>query len=246
MYFQIDTELVYWNFFLDFGPLNLGQLYRFSTKLNSMLKKKRDHVICFYSSTVSTKRANAVYLICAWQLLYLDRTPEEAYRGFKSILNTSAATSSAAAAARTRRNLKGTEPMEVEGGGAATAEEEDTTTATTASTSTTTTTTTSQNPNQSAPPRQPNSSTLAALPSFHDASPCNCTYDLTILDCLRGLAKARMYRFFDFRSFDVREYEFYEQVEVSIARVCVCAAAAAAMLAHSDSIGLCVPYRMVT
>ena len=28
-FFCIDAELIYWNFFLDFGPLNLAQLYRF-------------------------------------------------------------------------------------------------------------------------------------------------------------------------------------------------------------------------
>ena len=37
-YFSIDEELVYWNFFLDFGPLNLGQLYRFCTILKNKLE----------------------------------------------------------------------------------------------------------------------------------------------------------------------------------------------------------------
>ena len=54
-----------------------------------------------------------------------------------------------------------------------------------------------------------------SLQPFHDASPCACTYNLTVLDCLRGLAKARAYRFFDFSQFDVEEYEYFEQVEVS-------------------------------
>lgn len=83
-FFNIDTELVYWNFFLDFGPLNLGQLYRFCTTLNAKLSSKEleSHVVCFYSSMMSKKRANAIYLICAWQVLYLGRTPEESFRGF--------------------------------------------------------------------------------------------------------------------------------------------------------------------
>lgn len=51
------------------------------------------------------------------------------------------------------------------------------------------------------------------IPPFHDASPCECTYDLTILDCLRGLAKARQFNFFNFHEFDVKEYEWFEQVE---------------------------------
>ena len=63
--------------------------------------------------------------------------------------------------------------------------------------------------------------TFAAIPPFHDASPCECTYNLTILDCLRGLAKARMYNFFNFDNFDIKEYEWFEQVEVSAYFLCL-------------------------
>lgn len=50
------------------------------------------------------------------------------------------------------------------------------------------------------------------FPPFHDASPCACTFDLTIPHCLRGLEKACRFGFFDFNTFDVEEYEHYEQV----------------------------------
>ena len=56
--------------------------------------------------------------------------------------------------------------------------------------------------------------TIAPLPDFHDASPCQCTYDLNVLDCLQGFAKARLHGFFDTETFDVEEYEYFEQVEV--------------------------------
>lgn len=84
-YFSIDSELIYWNFFLDFGPLNLGQLYRFSSKLNSKLSSPqfKDSIICYYSGPKGQHRANACYLICAWSMLYLGRTLEEAYFGFQ-------------------------------------------------------------------------------------------------------------------------------------------------------------------
>lgn len=39
-FFCIDDELVYWNFFLDFGPLNLGQTYRFCQILSHKLHDK--------------------------------------------------------------------------------------------------------------------------------------------------------------------------------------------------------------
>jgi cell division cycle 14 len=157
---------VYWNFFLDFGPLNLGQLVRFSKKLNDKLRKFP--AVCFYSNTVPAKRANAIFLICAWQLLYLDRTPEQSYAGFDRLNQSSISSSS------------------------------------------------SSNPEYSLPPvsQSQGAPTIADLPPFHDASPCQCTYDLTVLDCLRGLQKAREHNFFDKETFDVEEYEFFEQVEV--------------------------------
>ena len=37
-YFSIDDELVYENFYADFGPLNLSMLYRYCTKLQRKLK----------------------------------------------------------------------------------------------------------------------------------------------------------------------------------------------------------------
>lgn len=143
-FFTMDNELIYWNFFLDFGPLNLAQLYRFCQRLNTKLKSEalRDKVIYYYSGSHAHKRTNAAFLICAWSVLYLDRTPEEAYRPFRG--------------------------------------------------------------------------TYPPFPPFHDASPCVCTYNLNILDCLRGLAKARYYKFFDFSKFNVEEYEYYEQVRPSL------------------------------
>ncbi|KAF1648150.1 Dual specificity protein phosphatase CDC14A, partial [Eudyptes chrysocome] len=48
---------------------------------------------------------------------------------------------------------------------------------------------------------------------FRDASFGNCTYNLTILDCLQGINKALQHGFFDFKTFDVDEYEHYERVE---------------------------------
>ncbi|XDV26886.1 hypothetical protein PO909_030511 [Leuciscus waleckii] len=48
---------------------------------------------------------------------------------------------------------------------------------------------------------------------FRDAAFGNCTYDLTILDCLQGIRKALQHGFFDFENFDVEEYEHYERVE---------------------------------
>uniref|UniRef100_A0AAQ4QMW9 Cell division cycle 14Ab n=1 Tax=Gasterosteus aculeatus aculeatus TaxID=481459 RepID=A0AAQ4QMW9_GASAC len=48
---------------------------------------------------------------------------------------------------------------------------------------------------------------------FRDASFGNCTFNLTVLDCLQGVRKALQHGFFDFETFDVDEYEHYERVE---------------------------------
>ncbi|KAM4871710.1 dual specificity protein phosphatase CDC14A isoform 1-T1 [Thomomys bottae] len=141
-YFSIDEELVYENFYADFGPLNLAMVYKYCCKLNKKLKsyslsrKKIVHYTCFDQR----KRANAAFLIGAYAVIYLKKTPEEAYRALLSGSN---------------------------------------------------------------PPYLP----------FRDASFGNCTYNLTILDCLQGIRKGLQHGFFDFETFDVDEYEHYERVE---------------------------------
>ena len=166
-FFSIDQELVYWNFFSDFGPLNLGQLYRFCQKLNNKLNDPRltNRVIIFYSNSSFEKRSNAMYLLSAWQVLYMGRSSEDACAPFKSAIFP---------------NNYGESRQ--------------------------------QSP-RSVIPRGKNA--LSPVPPFHDASPCECTYDLNILDCLRGLAKARANNFFSFDDFNIKEYEYFEQVEVS-------------------------------
>ncbi|XP_065512096.1 dual specificity protein phosphatase CDC14A isoform X1 [Caloenas nicobarica] len=141
-YFCTDEELVYENFYGDFGPLNLAMLYRYCCKLNKKLKYfslSRKKVV-YYTSFDQRKRANAAFLIGAYAVIYLKKTPEEAYRTLLSGSN---------------------------------------------------------------PPYLP----------FRDASFGNCTYNLTILDCLQGINKALQHGFFDFKTFDVDEYEHYERVE---------------------------------
>uniref|UniRef100_A0A8C6UDT6 Cell division cycle 14Ab n=1 Tax=Neogobius melanostomus TaxID=47308 RepID=A0A8C6UDT6_9GOBI len=141
-YFCTDDEFVYENFYADFGPLNLAMLYRYCCKLNKKLKsytltRKR---IVHYTSFDQRKRSNAAVLIGGYAVIYLKKTPEEAYRALISGSNAS------------------------------------------------------------------------YLP-FRDASFGNCTFNLTVLDCLQGIRKALQHGFFDFETFDVDEYEHYERVE---------------------------------
>uniref|UniRef100_A0A3Q2D997 protein-tyrosine-phosphatase n=1 Tax=Cyprinodon variegatus TaxID=28743 RepID=A0A3Q2D997_CYPVA len=78
------------SFYADFGPLNLAMLYKYCCKLNKKLKsftisrKKLVH----YTSCDQKKRANAAVLIGAYAVIYLKRTPDEAYRTLISGNNT--------------------------------------------------------------------------------------------------------------------------------------------------------------
>ncbi|KAM4706930.1 dual specificity protein phosphatase CDC14B isoform 2-T2 [Discoglossus pictus] len=81
-YFSIDDELVYENFYADFGPLNLAMLYRYCCKLNkkiksfSLAKKKIVH----YTSCDPKKQANAAFLIGSYAIIYLDKLPEDVHK----------------------------------------------------------------------------------------------------------------------------------------------------------------------
>ncbi|XP_035735368.1 dual specificity protein phosphatase CDC14AB-like [Vespa mandarinia] len=81
-FFSIDNELVYNNFYNDFGPLNLACLYRYCYKVNKKLNNpiNKHKQIVHYTSKSERKRANAAYLIASYAILYLNKTPKEAYK----------------------------------------------------------------------------------------------------------------------------------------------------------------------
>ncbi|KAK4467511.1 hypothetical protein MN116_008928, partial [Schistosoma mekongi] len=56
------------SFYSDFGPLNLGQLYKYCIKLNKKLKSASlNEKIAHFTSCDSRKRANAAFLIGSYQ-----------------------------------------------------------------------------------------------------------------------------------------------------------------------------------
>ncbi|RZF36487.1 hypothetical protein LSTR_LSTR015289 [Laodelphax striatellus] len=84
LYFSIDDELVYDNFYSDFGPLNLAMLYRYCTELTKKLQTcssiQARKKIVHYTTMDDKKRVNAAFLIAAYAVLVLGRSPDEAYR----------------------------------------------------------------------------------------------------------------------------------------------------------------------
>ncbi|XP_042521526.1 dual specificity protein phosphatase CDC14B isoform X2 [Dipodomys spectabilis] len=140
-YFSIDNELEYENFYADFGPLNLAMVYRYCCKLNKKLKSItmiRKKIIHFTGSD-QRKQANAAFLMGCYMVIYLGRTPEEAYRIL--ILGDT-----------------------------------------------------------------------SYIP-FRDAAYGSCSLYITLLDCFYAIQKAMQYGFFNFNSFNLDEYEYYEKAE---------------------------------
>lgn len=140
-FFCIDDDLVYQPFFKDFGPLNLANTYRFVTELDKLLSNK-DYAkskIIHYTSLDVAKRANAAYLMGAFQIIILKKSALEAWAPFVNV----------------------------------------------------------------EPPFKP----------FRDASYTNCSYECTILHCLKGLEYAIKLGWFNVKTFNVQEYEYYEDIE---------------------------------
>lgn len=51
------------------------------------------------------------------------------------------------------------------------------------------------------------------LKTYRDASKGECYYECTVLHCLQGLEKAVELGWYNFKTFNVKEYEHYEKVE---------------------------------
>ncbi|XP_014241945.1 dual specificity protein phosphatase CDC14AB-like [Cimex lectularius] len=79
-FFNTDDTLIYHNFYGDFGPLNLGKLYRFCCMLFAKLTSKNyiNKKLVYWTILDKKKRANAAFLISAFAVIYLNRSPRDA------------------------------------------------------------------------------------------------------------------------------------------------------------------------
>mmetsp|Transcript_98154 Transcript_98154/g.179865 ORF Transcript_98154/g.179865 Transcript_98154/m.179865 type:complete len:457 (-) Transcript_98154:55-1425(-) len=86
-YFSIDSDLVYEPFFADFGPLNLSMVFRYSKMLEAKLKDPglAEKRIIHYCAHDPKKRANAAFLICAYQVISQGKPAELAFEPFSRI-----------------------------------------------------------------------------------------------------------------------------------------------------------------
>ncbi|CAB3233138.1 unnamed protein product [Arctia plantaginis] len=79
-YFHIEDEIVYENFYFDFGPYHLCHLYQFCNKLTEELEKNPKKKIVFYTSNNETLRLNAAYLIGSYQIIHLNSSSAAVYK----------------------------------------------------------------------------------------------------------------------------------------------------------------------
>lgn len=80
-YFSIDNELVYENYYSDFGPLNLGCVYKYCRLLNDKLKQfVNKQTVVHYTSIDPKKKANSAFLLGCYGVLYLSLSPRDALK----------------------------------------------------------------------------------------------------------------------------------------------------------------------
>jgi hypothetical protein len=68
--FVTDKSIVYTAFFADFGPFDLGLIYKFCQQLHdTMLRAKEARkTVVFYTSDEAHTRANSAVLLCAYMV----------------------------------------------------------------------------------------------------------------------------------------------------------------------------------
>lgn len=78
LFFCIDEELLYQNYYNDFGPLNLSCVYKYCCKLNKYLQfAKNVKSVVHYTCSYPEKKTNAACLMGCFCVIYLDRNPKD-------------------------------------------------------------------------------------------------------------------------------------------------------------------------
>ena len=78
--FSTDAELVYDSFFDDFGPLNIAKVYRYCEKIGRLSANvpSARKLLHYSSQNDDRKFVNAAWLVGAYSILKLGKSPEEA------------------------------------------------------------------------------------------------------------------------------------------------------------------------
>ncbi|CAL9735444.1 tyrosine-protein phosphatase Cdc14p [Monosporozyma servazzii] len=79
VFFTVEDTIFYNSFHLDFGPMNIGHLYRFAVIFHEILNdpENANKAVVFYSSASSRQRANAACMLCCYMILVQGWTPHQ-------------------------------------------------------------------------------------------------------------------------------------------------------------------------
>ncbi|KAK9884003.1 hypothetical protein WA026_004938 [Henosepilachna vigintioctopunctata] len=78
LYFSIDDEFQYQNYYFDFGPYNISYVYKYCTKLNKYLHYSQGQKrVVHCTSTNAEKKVNAAFLIGCYCIIYLKIHPSD-------------------------------------------------------------------------------------------------------------------------------------------------------------------------
>lgn len=79
VFFTVEDTVFYNSFHLDFGPMNIGHLYRFAVIFHEILNDpdNTNKAVVFYSSTSTRQRANSACMLCCYMVLVQGWTPHQ-------------------------------------------------------------------------------------------------------------------------------------------------------------------------
>lgn len=79
VFFTVEDSIYYNSFHLDFGPMNIGHLYRFAVIFHEILNDpdNTNKAVIFYSSTSTRQRANSACMLCCYMVLVQGWTPHQ-------------------------------------------------------------------------------------------------------------------------------------------------------------------------
>jgi cell division cycle 14 len=77
---NFDDSLSYVGYNKDFGPVNLSQVHHYCRQLFDLTTTHKR--VVHHCTTHYQKQANACFLACCYQILFLNKTPEEAFAPF--------------------------------------------------------------------------------------------------------------------------------------------------------------------
>lgn len=88
-YFCVDNDLTYTPYHRDFGPLHIGNIFKYVTEVERLMRVKTgaSTILYHYTDPKSDKRTNACLLALAYQVIIMDVSAEVAWRNFTEQCN---------------------------------------------------------------------------------------------------------------------------------------------------------------